>query len=81
MSVARFPSMKGRELERILCTTPLNYHVERQNGSHKRLMSEKFPPLTFSYHNSHSIPPGAVRKILTVDVGLSELEALRILGR
>lgn len=76
-----FPSMKGRSLERILLKAPLNYQVARQSGSHRRLVSPDRPPLTFSYHDGDTVPPGVVRKILVKDVGLTESEALELLGK
>lgn len=38
-----------------------------------------YPSLTFSFHDSATIPPGLVRKILIKDVGLTEEEALKLL--
>jgi predicted RNA binding protein YcfA (HicA-like mRNA interferase family) len=59
---------------------PLEYRIDRQKGSHRRLKSDQgFPDLTFSFHDGVTIPPGAVRKILTRDVGLSEQDALKLL--
>lgn len=75
-----FPSIKGRELLRILTREPLAYRVVRQRGSHRRLASTMgYPSLTFSFHDSATIPPGLVRKILIKDVGLTEEEALKLL--
>ena len=76
-----FPSLKGRELERLLRRAPLNYSVARQRGSHRRFVAVGRPSLTFSYHDSVTIPPGVVRKILVKDVGLTEAQALELLGR
>lgn len=75
-----FPTMKGRELLRVLTRQPLAYEVERQKGSHRRLISPNgYPPLTFSFHESATIPRGAVKKVLTKDVGLSEKDALDLI--
>lgn len=75
-----FPSMKGRQLLKVLTGEPLGYEVVRQRGSHRRLESKRgYPSLTFAFHNSATIPPGLVRKILTKDVGLSEQEARDLL--
>jgi hypothetical protein len=41
--------------------------------------SDGYPKLIFSFHDGQTIPPGLVRKILMVDVGLSEEEARRLL--
>lgn len=72
--------MKGRKLLRVLTREPLSYEVVRQRGSHRQLRSPKnYPPLTFSFHDSATIPPGLVRKILTKDIGLSEEEAKSLL--
>lgn len=78
--VPQFPSMKAQEFERILARAPLEYTVARQTGSHRRLVAPNHPPLTFSYHKGATIPPGVVRKILVKDVGLTEEQALTILG-
>jgi predicted RNA binding protein YcfA (HicA-like mRNA interferase family) len=75
----RFPSLKGRALLRVLTRRPLNYTAVRQAGSHRRLESPDYPPLTFSFHDNADLPPGLVRKILTRDVGLAEEEALKLL--
>jgi hypothetical protein len=40
------------------------------------MTSPEFPPLHLGFHESVTLPPGLVRKILTKDVGLSEEEAL-----
>ena len=72
--------MKGRKLLRVLARKPLSYEVVRQRGSHRQLRSPHgYPPLTFSFHDSATIPPGLVRKILTRDVGLTEEEARKLL--
>ena len=63
----------------MLTREPLSYEVVRQKGSHRRLRSPNYPPLTFSFHDSATIPPGLVRKILTKDIGLSEEEARKLL--
>jgi predicted RNA binding protein YcfA (HicA-like mRNA interferase family) len=75
----RFPAIKARRLLAILQREPLNYRVERQSGSHRRLVSPTYPPLTLAFHDGQTIPPGLVRKILVRDVGLAEQEALRLL--
>lgn len=59
---------------------PLEYRIERQSGSHRSLKSSNgYPDVMFSFHDSVTIPPGAVRKILVKDVGLPEHEALDLL--
>jgi predicted RNA binding protein YcfA (HicA-like mRNA interferase family) len=78
-SIRVFPSIKGRKLLRALAREPLSYEVVRQRGSHRQPRSPNHPPLRFSFHDSATIPPGLVRKILTKDIGLSEEEARRLL--
>jgi predicted RNA binding protein YcfA (HicA-like mRNA interferase family) len=76
--VERFPSLKAQRLLSILTGKPLGYRVVRQSGSHRRLEAEGRPALTFAFHDRASIPGGMVRKILIVQVGLSEDEARRL---
>ena len=51
----------------------------RQSGSHRRMESPAYPPLTFAFHDKATIPAGLVRKILIRDVGLAEDEARKLL--
>lgn len=74
-----FPALKAQQLLAVLCREPLAYEIVRQRGSHRRLRSRRgFPDLGFSYHDGATIPPGVVRKVLVVDVGLREDEARRL---
>jgi predicted RNA binding protein YcfA (HicA-like mRNA interferase family) len=74
--------MKARQLLQILKREPLKYQILRQTGSHAKLRSPNgHKDLTFSFHDSQTIPPGLVKKILTNDVGLSIQEALELLKR
>lgn len=78
--MARFPSMKSRDLLGVLTREPLAYRVARQKGSHMRLVSDNgYPPLTFASHAGANLPPGLVRTILCKQVGLTEDEALDLL--
>ena len=70
-----FPSLKGRQMLRIL--NEIGYLTDRTKGSHRRMVCDGRPPLTFSYHASQTIPPGVVKKTLVSDVGMSEDEALK----
>ncbi|MBV9794108.1 MAG: type II toxin-antitoxin system HicA family toxin [Actinobacteria bacterium] len=58
----------------------LGYEIERQSGSHRRLVAEGRPPLTFAFHDNASSSPGVVRDILVKQVGLDRDEALRWCG-
>jgi len=76
----RFPSMKARELRRVLGRRPLNYSADRTGGSHETLTSDAgYPQLTFAFHDGDTISPGLVRKVLVKDVGLSVDDARRLL--
>ena len=75
-----FPSLKARQMLRVLMGPVLQYYVEKQNGSHRKLVSRAgYPPLFFSSHDGQTLGPGLVRKILVDDVGLSEDKAKEVL--
>jgi len=40
----------------------------------------RYPPLRLAFHKGADIPPGLVRSILTKGVGLTEENALQLLG-
>jgi predicted RNA binding protein YcfA (HicA-like mRNA interferase family) len=67
------------ELRRILSRSPLNYEVVRQRGSHRTLRAEGRPELHLAFHDNAEIPGGLVKKILVKDVGLTEVEARKLL--
>jgi predicted RNA binding protein YcfA (HicA-like mRNA interferase family) len=71
--------MKAKRLLAVLKRKPLNYRVARQSGSHRWLLSPDYPPLTFAFHDSATVRPWVVRKILVGDVGLAEDEAQKLL--
>jgi predicted RNA binding protein YcfA (HicA-like mRNA interferase family) len=51
----------------------------RQQGSHRRLVSERgYPPLTFAFHDRVTLPPGVVRDVLVGQVGLPVAAALQL---
>jgi predicted RNA binding protein YcfA (HicA-like mRNA interferase family) len=77
--VGSFPSLKARQLLAVLKRSPLSYRVVRQSGSHRRLESPAYPPLTFALHDKATIPAGLVRKVLVREVGLAEDEARKLL--
>ena len=74
-----FPSMKAKRLLAILERKPLSYRVARRSGSHRRMESPDYPPLTFAFHDKATIPAGLVRKILVKDIGLADDEARKLL--
>ncbi len=71
----RFPSLKAKRLLAILQGKPLGYRVVRQKGSHRRMESESYPPITFAAHDGDTVPGGMVRKILVDQVGLDADQA------
>lgn len=72
-----FPSLKAKAMLAVLCRE-LGYEVARQRGSHRRLVAEGRPTLTFAFHDGESLSPGEVRDILVKQVGLDQDEALRV---
>lgn len=74
--MADFPSLKARKLLRVLMREPLNYRIVAQNGSHRKLESDGYPPVNFAWHDGRTVPPHAVKKLLVSRIGLSEEEAL-----
>jgi predicted RNA binding protein YcfA (HicA-like mRNA interferase family) len=75
---SQFPTMKARRLLAVLQRQPLSYRTIRRAGSHRRMESPIYPPLTFAFHDRATVPSRLVRKILTEDVGLAEDEARRL---
>jgi predicted RNA binding protein YcfA (HicA-like mRNA interferase family) len=78
--VPQFPSLKARQLRRVLEREPFCYEIARQKGSHVFLESPNgYPRLLFAFHDSDTLSPGIVRKILTKDLPLTDEEALGLL--
>jgi predicted RNA binding protein YcfA (HicA-like mRNA interferase family) len=71
--------MKAKKLFAIL-KADLGYEVYSQRGSHRKMRAEGRNNILFSFHDNVEVPPGLVRKLLTSDVGLSEQDAIRVLG-
>jgi predicted RNA binding protein YcfA (HicA-like mRNA interferase family) len=71
--------MKARRLLAVLERRPLNYRVVRQAGSHRRLRSPRYAPLTIAFHDKATVSAGHVRKVLIKQVGLDEGEARKLL--
>jgi predicted RNA binding protein YcfA (HicA-like mRNA interferase family) len=53
--------------------------VTRQSGSHRRMTAPGRPPVTIAFHDRETVSSGAVKKILTKDIGLAEVEARQLL--
>lgn len=76
--MAEFPSIKAKDLLKILEREPLNYRVVRQSGSHRRMKAPGRPTITFAFHDKRSLAPSEVRSVLVKDVGLADDEALAL---
>jgi predicted RNA binding protein YcfA (HicA-like mRNA interferase family) len=76
-----FPSMTGREFNRLIKRAPLSYSVARRGGgSHTTWVSANgYPVIHTAFHDNQQLSPGLVRKILVKDIGLQVEEALAIL--
>jgi predicted RNA binding protein YcfA (HicA-like mRNA interferase family) len=74
-----FPSLKAKQLMKVLRRKPLRYSVVSQRGSHRKLEAEGYPAINFAFHDKDEVPPGLVRQILVQRVGLSEQEALELI--
>ncbi len=77
--MAEFPAVKSRRLLRVLMSSPLNYEEVRRSGSHRRLKAAGRPTLTWAYHDSRTLSPLEVRRVLVGQVGLAEAEGLKLL--
>lgn len=72
--------MKVAEVLRVLKRRPLNYEIVRQGGSHRVMRSGSgYPQLMFSGHEGDEVGSTRVKKLFVDQVGLSEVEALRLL--
>ena len=79
MGGSTFPSMRGRELLAHLRRKPLRYRDDpndKGGGSHRKMVSDRYPELLFAFHDGADIAPGLVRKVLVQDVGLTKEQAL-----
>ncbi|MEU7612649.1 type II toxin-antitoxin system HicA family toxin [Micromonospora sp. NPDC049204] len=57
----------------------LGYRVERQSGSHRRLVANGRVSITFAFHDKSTVSPRAVGVILVQQVGLTPEEAREVL--
>jgi predicted RNA binding protein YcfA (HicA-like mRNA interferase family) len=78
--VSQVPSLRGRDLLKVLRSDRLGYSIVRQKGSHRRLVSSTgYPPLTFAFGDNEMIGPTMVKKVLMQGVGLTEEEVVEVL--
>ncbi|GIH68929.1 type II toxin-antitoxin system HicA family toxin [Sphaerimonospora thailandensis] len=71
-----FPSLKAKQMLAVLLS--LGYEERARRGSHRKLVCEGRPPLTFAFHDGVSLAPGVVKDILVKQVGLDIEEALKV---
>ncbi|GAA3510515.1 MULTISPECIES: type II toxin-antitoxin system HicA family toxin [Streptosporangium] len=71
-----FPSLKARQMLRILLG--LGYEEVDREGSHRKLVCEGRPRLTFAFHDRDELAPGVVRDILVKQVGMGKDDALKV---
>lgn len=74
----QFPAIKARRLLAALLS--VGYVEKRRKGSHRRLECVGRSALTFSFHDNVEVSGRLVKKVLTVDAGMTEDEAKEILG-
>lgn len=77
--MAQFPRVKCRQLVAVL--EQLGYTLYRQKGSHRHFAAPGKPRITISHADGDDVAPGLCRKVLTHEAGLTEEEAIRLLGR
>ncbi|HWX44639.1 MAG TPA: type II toxin-antitoxin system HicA family toxin [Solirubrobacteraceae bacterium] len=59
--MAQFPSLKAKQLLRVLQAEPLGYRITRQKGSHRKLEAVSHPTVIFAFHDGQTIRPSTVR--------------------
>ncbi|MBF6620677.1 MAG: type II toxin-antitoxin system HicA family toxin [Patulibacter sp.] len=76
----RFPSMKARQLRRVV--DRLGYvRVRKGSGSHQQLRAPGLPPITWAHHDGETVGPGLVHKVLCVQIGLDIEAALALVSK
>jgi predicted RNA binding protein YcfA (HicA-like mRNA interferase family) len=75
----RFPSMKARQLRRVV--DRLGYAEARRTGSHSRLKAEGRPAITWAFHDGRTLAPGLVHDVLCNQIGLDVDDALALLSK
>ena len=74
-----FPTMKSRELLRILQQKPLSCSIMRTRGSHRTLRTPSGRTFRYAHHDAKELSGYQVRDVLMNDLGLTEKEALEVL--
>ena len=74
-----FPTMKARELLRILQRKPLSCLIMRTRGSHRTLRTPTGRTFQYAHHDAKELSGHQVRNVLMDDLRLTEKEALEVL--
>ena len=77
--MANFPTIKARELLRILQRKPLSCSIIRTRGSHRTLRRPSGRTVHYAHHETKELSGHQVRNVLIDDLGLTEKEALEVL--
>lgn len=59
----------------------IGYKLERQRGSHRKLVAPNRLPIGFAFHDSAEVPPRALRRMLVGRAGLTDEEIAELLWR
>lgn len=74
---SRYPALKAREVLRLLGR--IGYEIERQRGSHRKLVATGRQPIGFAFHGGTEVPPRALRHMLVQRAGLTDEEVASLL--
>ncbi|ARO11682.1 hypothetical protein BMR99_03330 [Propionibacterium freudenreichii] len=74
-----WPSLKARQLRRILEASGYTEVADSRRGSHLTLRHPKLKDIRWAFHDKQTVPPMLVKKILLRDAGMSLDEALEVL--
>jgi predicted RNA binding protein YcfA (HicA-like mRNA interferase family) len=77
--MSNFPTMKARDLLRILQRKPLSCSIMRTKGSHRTLRTPTGRIFLYAHHDAKELSGHQVRKVLIDNLGLNETEALEVL--
>lgn len=76
----RFPSMKARQLRRVIDRLGC-VRARKGSGSHQRLSAPGRPSITWAHHDGKSLATGEVHDVLCGQVGLDIEQALALVSK
>ena len=76
---AQFPALKARQVLRLLAR--LGYRIERQTGSHRKLVAPARLPIGFAFHDRDDVPPRTLRYMLAERAGMTDSEIRDLLWK